>query len=143
MEKLVLNNISLNEIDAAANQILEFVDDIKVICLIGDLGAGKTTLTKILAKKLGVLGMVSSPTFSIVNEYETEKSEIIYHFDCYRVKDLEEALDFGIEEYLDSEYLCLIEWPEVINELLPNKKLRIEIEIESEDFRKITLFKYS
>ncbi len=143
MQKLVLNNISLDKINEAADQILGFVDDIKIICLIGDLGAGKTTLTKILAQKLGVLDMVSSPTFSIVNEYETKYSDIIYHFDCYRVKNLEEALDFGIEEYLDSNCLCLIEWPEVISDLLPDKLLNIQIDIESEGFRKITLLKFS
>lgn len=138
-----MTNVNLLTIDDTANQILEFVGDIKIVCLKGNLGAGKTTLSKVLSQKLGVTDTVSSPTFSIVNEYKTNENKLIYHFDCYRLKSIEEALDFGIEEYLDSNCLCIIEWPEIIEELLPDEKVNVSIEFVSDSERKIKLEKYN
>lgn len=98
----------------------------KTILFYGEMGVGKTTLIKELAKKIGVTESLSSPTFSIVNEYQVQNDKL-FHFDCYRIASEEEALDFGIEEYLDSEYWNLIEWPENIKNLLPKKSTIIEL----------------
>jgi len=94
----------------------------------GEMGAGKTTLIRFICAELGVQDEVSSPTFSLVNEYLTARKETIYHFDLYRLNTPEEALGFGIEEYLDSGKLCLIEWPGNLGEYLPSDASRIKIE---------------
>lgn len=98
----------------------------KIILFEGEMGAGKTTFIKALVKEIGSSDEVSSPTFSLVNEYEIPNGKI-FHFDLYRIKSEEEALDFGIEEYLDSGNLCLIEWPDKIRNLLPEKFHQIKI----------------
>ena len=98
-----------------------------VIAFYGSMGAGKTTLIKNLCHRMGVTDEVNSPTFAIVNEYVTEEGESVYHFDFYRIKKLEEAYDIGYENYFYSGYLCLIEWPEMIEPLLPEKYIRVEI----------------
>ena len=103
------------------------------------MGAGKTTLIKAGCRELGVLNTVQSPTFSIVNEYLTDVGETIYHFDCYRLKNGTEAYDIGVEEYLDSVNLCLIEWPDKIAELLPDKFIKISITQLSNGKRAIEL----
>lgn len=109
---------SLEEIDSVAQQILSA--NIKNIVLFhAGMGVGKTTLIKALAKQLGVQDMTSSPTFSLVNEYETENGDILYHFDLYRLNTEEEAYDMGIDEYFYSGNLCLIEWPEKTPNLVP------------------------
>lgn len=95
----------------------------------GEMGAGKTTLIKAICKELGVMATVQSPTFSIVNEYLTDKGETIYHFDFYRLKNETEALDFGIEEYFDSGNICLLEWAEKIESLLPENCFKISISL--------------
>jgi tRNA threonylcarbamoyladenosine biosynthesis protein TsaE len=92
------------------------------------MGAGKTTLTKAICEVLGVLHTVNSPTFALVNEYETMQNEVIYHFDFYRIKNTLEALEIGVYEYLDSGNLCLIEWSSKISSLLPSHYLQIDIE---------------
>lgn len=131
----ILKNISEIKIDDVINSILKIGEGIKVWTLTGNLGSGKTTLTKAILSKMGISDQVQSPTFSYVNIYDQK----IFHFDCYRLKSLEEALDFGIEEYLDSGKLCLIEWPEVIEELLPKPYLSIEIAYNQNDTRNYTL----
>ncbi|MBK6978509.1 MAG: tRNA (adenosine(37)-N6)-threonylcarbamoyltransferase complex ATPase subunit type 1 TsaE [Cytophagaceae bacterium] len=131
----MLKNISEIKIDDVINSILKIGEGIKVWTLTGNLGSGKTTLTKAILSKMGISDQVQSPTFSYVNIYDQK----IFHFDCYRLKSLEEALDFGIEEYLDSGKLCLIEWPEVIEELLPKPYLSIEIAYNQNDTRNYTL----
>jgi tRNA threonylcarbamoyladenosine biosynthesis protein TsaE len=98
----------------------------KTILFYGEMGVGKTTLIKEVAKHLGVDDMISSPTYAIVNEYELENDKL-FHFDCYRLESEEEALDIGIEDYLFSEHWNLIEWPEKIENLLPEKKTTIEL----------------
>ena len=97
------------------------------IIIIGYMGAGKTTFIKAICEELGVDDVVTSPTFAIVNEYVTEEGESVYHFDFYRIKKLEEAYDIGFENYFDSGNLCLIEWPEMIEPLMPEKYIRVEI----------------
>lgn len=131
----ILKNISEIKIDDVINSILKIGEGIKVWTLTGNLGSGKTTLTKAILSKMGISDQVQSPTFSYVNIYDQK----IFHFDCYRLKSLEEAMDFGIEEYLDSGKLCLIEWPEVIEELLPKPYLSIEIAYNQNDTRNYTL----
>ncbi|MDB2345727.1 tRNA (adenosine(37)-N6)-threonylcarbamoyltransferase complex ATPase subunit type 1 TsaE, partial [Flavobacteriaceae bacterium] len=92
-----------------------------VLVFEGSMGVGKTTLIHALCKELEILDTVSSPTFSLINEYKTKNGKSIYHFDCYRLETEEEAFDFGAEEYIDSGSLCLIEWPDRISSLLPSK----------------------
>lgn len=104
----------------------------------GEMGAGKTTVIKNLCTFMGVVDKVSSPTYSLVNEYQTELGEVVYHFDFYRINDEFEALDMGVEDYLNSSDLCLIEWPEKIQSLLPNKHLLIAIH-EIDGKRKMTI----
>lgn len=123
----------------AAHAILEALLTNKVAAFFGNMGAGKTTLIKEILKLAKVKDQVSSPTFSLVNEYETEDGKKIYHFDFYRIKHLEEAYDLGLEEYLYSENPCLIEWPEMIEDLLPEDHLKIIIRELPGGSRKITL----
>lgn len=112
----------------------------KILLFYGEMGAGKTTFIKAFCKVLGVEDNVSSPTFSIVNEYAYPEG-IIYHFDCYRLKNQTEALDLGMEEYLYSGNYCLIEWPEKIPDLLPENYLSISIEVQPDQQRKLTIAK--
>ncbi|GAB3937231.1 tRNA (adenosine(37)-N6)-threonylcarbamoyltransferase complex ATPase subunit type 1 TsaE [Larkinella terrae] len=121
---------SLAELDAVAGQLVAAGSSHSVWLFDGPMGAGKTTLIKAVCRQMGVLNTVQSPTFSIVNEYVTEKGEPIYHFDCYRLRDEEEALDSGLEEYIDSGERCLIEWPERIAGLLPPDAWTIHLEVE-------------
>lgn len=119
-----------------ANQILQSNPE-KIITFTGDMGVGKTTLIKEICAQLGVKNPTSSPTFSLVNEYNAENS-LIYHFDCYRLKSINEAFDMGIVEYLDSKYWCFIEWPEIIQNLLPTKHTSIKIELIDAKTRTLT-----
>lgn len=107
----------------------------KVILFEGEMGAGKTTFIKVLVEQMGTKDEISSPTFSIVNEYETEKGKV-FHFDMYRIKSEEEAMDFGIEEYLYSNHYCFIEWPSKIESLIPEEHHTIKI-IAEENSRTI------
>lgn len=115
--KWTINN--LEEIDRVAAEFLEYVGDRTIFALYGSMGVGKTTFVKAIGVCMGVEDDVSSPTFAIVNEYVTKNGESIYHFDFYRVNNISEALDFGYEEYFYSGRKCFIEWPEKIDELLP------------------------
>ncbi|WP_366183547.1 tRNA (adenosine(37)-N6)-threonylcarbamoyltransferase complex ATPase subunit type 1 TsaE [Flavobacterium ovatum] len=109
---------SLNEIESIAQKVLDTKPN-EVIIFHGEMGAGKTTFIKALAKKLGVTGSTSSPTFSLVNEYEAANNQLVYHFDFYRLKNEIEALDMGVDEYLYSGNWCFIEWAENIPNLIP------------------------
>jgi tRNA threonylcarbamoyladenosine biosynthesis protein TsaE len=126
----------LEEIDNVAQLILNQNPN-KVLLFNGNMGVGKTTLIKCLSKNLGVNGNTNSPTFSLVNEYQTNDNQIVYHFDCYRLKTEVEALDMGIDEYLYSGNWCFIEWPEKIESLIPEKCTTINIEILPNGFRKL------
>tara|TARA_Y100000739_G_scaffold120_1_gene105 strand:- start:5 stop:433 length:429 start_codon:yes stop_codon:yes gene_type:complete len=126
-----------NELDSIAQQILKHYK-IKVFLLFGKMGVGKTTFIKSLCKGLNVIDIVSSPTFSIVNQYLNKNNENIYHFDFYRTNNNEEIFDIGYEEYIYSSSYCFIEWPEKIESLLPNNYIKIEMTLE-EDKRIINI----
>src|SRR5882762_9720679 len=126
---------TLDELDSVVKELLVAGNPFRIWVFHGEMGAGKTTLIKGICKELGVTSVMTSPTFSIVNEYEG--NDIIYHFDCYRLKNENEAYDIGLEEYLDSGKLCLIEWPERIPSLLPASRFEIKLEIESPTHRRI------
>lgn len=129
------NNIGESKYPEIVKTLLEKYKGVKIWTFEGNLGAGKTTFIKAMLKALGYTDGVQSPTFSIVNEY----SDSVYHFDCYRLKSVYEALDFGIEEYLDSGKYCFIEWPEVIEPLLPDEVLKIKIEHTENNTRNIAI----
>lgn len=129
---------SLSEIETVATNLLLHLTS-KVILVNGEMGAGKTTMIKALCKALNSPDLVSSPTFSLINEYRTANNEPLYHFDCYRIESEEEAYDFGAEEYLHSGHLCFIEWSENIASLLPEESNALMIEKIDATTRKITL----
>lgn len=118
----------LSDLRQLARTIIQFAGSSRIILFKGELGSGKTTLIKNICNFLTVNEEVTSPTFSLVNPYQNEAGEKIYHFDLYRLESLEEAIDIGFEEYLDSGNWCLIEWPEVAEELIDGDRLIIEIE---------------
>lgn len=130
---------SLDQLAKVAQQIIEFSEDRNVWLFEGAMGAGKTTLIKAICQSFGVKENVSSPTFSLVNEYHNTKGEIFYHFDFYRIKSEEEASDIGVDEYFYSDDYCFVEWPSMIPSLLPEEYIQINIEIISETVRKISL----
>jgi tRNA threonylcarbamoyladenosine biosynthesis protein TsaE len=103
------------------------------------MGAGKTTIIKAICKALGAVDIVSSPTFTLVNEYRTSKGEILYHIDFYRIKKQEEVFDFGIEEYLAGESYCFMEWPELVEELLPEETINIRISVDENEQRTLLI----
>jgi tRNA threonylcarbamoyladenosine biosynthesis protein TsaE len=130
----------IEDLKQAATTLLAFAGDEKIFLFEGDMGAGKTTFIKVIAETLGVEDLVSSPTFSIVNEY-LGKNGRIYHFDFYRIKDVQEAYDIGYEEYFYSGDLCFVEWPEKIAALLPEHYIKIGIQVTGTDQRTISLAK--
>lgn len=130
MSTITLTNLS--ELPVVAKQLLQSFDGEKVVAFQGAMGAGKTTLIKALCEAMGVVDTISSPTFSIVNEYRTAKGEKIYHFDFYRIKSVDEAYDMGYEEYFYSKAFCFIEWPEKIEELMPLNYEKVRIELKGE-----------
>ena len=130
---------SVEALTEVSDYLISLRDEAEVIAFYGSRGAGKTTLIKNLCHRMGVTDEVNSPTFAIVNEYVTEEGESVYHFDFYRIKKLEEAYDIGYENYFYSGNLCLIEWPEMIEPLLPERYIRVEIQHgETDDERWIT-----
>jgi tRNA threonylcarbamoyladenosine biosynthesis protein TsaE len=132
---------SIDELKNAAEQLISLGGLEKIFLFYGDMGAGKTTLIKSLCESLGVKEPATSPTFSIVNEYQGESSKI-YHFDFYRLKNQSEALDLGYEEYFYSGNYCFIEWPEKIPDLLPDHYIRIDVQVVSDNERLLTFTKF-
>jgi len=130
---------SKDNLAAAADEFLQAIGDNTIIAFYGNLGAGKTTFTKAICDRLGVGDNVCSPTFTIVNEYRAENGEPVFHFDFYRIEKLQEALDLGLDEYFYSGGLCLMEWPEKIEELLPEETVKVYIEPIDEDTRRIKI----
>lgn len=136
---------SLDQLPEAAAALLAFLagnPTISTILFEGEMGAGKTTFIKAICHELGVTDYVSSPTFSIVNEYLTGSGQPVYHFDFYRINDEQEALNIGVFDYFDSGNLCLIEWPTKIPNLLPDHYLLVTIAGQANGQRKITLKQY-
>ena len=134
-KKVIINGLS--HIEDAAREFLSKKGDTPVIALYGEMGAGKTTFTKSLCKVLGVLDGVNSPTFTLINEYRTSDGETIYHFDFYRINKLEEVFDIGFEEFVESGNLCIIEWPEKIEQILPPDTLRVKISVLDDGKREL------
>ena len=132
---------TIDETEQLSNWLLEEFSDCKIFCFSGNLGAGKTTVIASLCKQLGTMDQVSSPTFSIVNQYSTANKPI-YHFDLYRLKNLEEAMDIGFEEYIYSGNYCFIEWPEKVTNILPQSLVvHCELSYLSMDKRKLSAWK--
>ncbi len=130
---------TLSDLHEAARAFIREMGDGSVFAFYGKMGAGKTTFIKALCEELGVDEVVTSPTFAIVNEYRSDSGELIYHFDFYRIKRIEEVYDMGYEDYFFSGALCFIEWPELVEELLPDDAVRVHIEEEADGSRTITL----
>ena len=125
---------TINELPQIAKSIIDYTDS-KILLFNGKMGSGKTTLIKEIVKQLGVDSNISSPTFSLVNEYLTNTNKLIYHFDFYRIENEEEALNIGVEEYFNANTWCLIEWPENVENLLPLDAVAIYIQIIDEHTR--------
>lgn len=130
---------SVDDLDKIAKEILKLKDD-RIVAFFGQMGAGKTTFIKTFCNLLDVIDNVTSPTFSIINEYKTKKGEMVYHFDFYRMKNLSEILDLGTEDYFYSGNYCLVEWPEIIGEMLPNHSLKVQIEVDESSGNRIFTF---
>ncbi len=128
---------TITQLSEAAKELLAFFGGEKTFLLFGDMGAGKTSLVKAICQELGVVEAVSSPTYAIVNEYETNTNYPVYHFDFYRLKTEIEALDLGLEEYLNSGSYCFIEWPEKISSFWPKRYVKLVLTILNETERAI------
>ena len=135
--RIVIHN--LREIDSAAARFLQEIGDARLIAFYAPMGAGKTTFTTALCRALGVdADAVSSPTFAIVNEYRTGAGESLFHFDFYRLGKASEALYIGFYDYIDSGCMCIMEWPENIEEILPEECLKVSISVQDDESRVVT-----
>lgn len=129
----------LADIKRAAKEFINAMNDRKVFAFYGSMGAGKTTFIKAICEEMGVEDVITSPTFAIVNEYTAENGEPIYHFDFYRIKKLEEVYDLGYEDYFYSGHVCFLEWPELIETLLPDDAVRVNITANDDGSRTVTM----
>ena len=129
---------NLDNIKEAASAFIQQIGDHQVFAFYGSMGAGKTTFVKAICEELGVEDVITSPTFAIINEYHAH-DDVIYHFDFYRIKKLEEVYDMGYEDYFYSGSLCFIEWPELIEELLPEDAVKVSIKENPDGSRTVTL----
>lgn len=129
---------NLEDLDRAAAEFLKEIGNNTLIAFYAPMGSGKTTFTTAICRNLGVTDPVGSPTFAIVNEYMRADGEPMYHFDFYRINKLSEAVEIGLYDYLDSGYLCLMEWPENIEELLPEETLKVSIHVNPDQSRTIS-----
>lgn len=129
----------IEDIREVAKKFVEEIGERKVFAFYGKMGAGKTTFIKALCEELGVEDVITSPTFAIINEYGTPDGQSIYHFDFYRIKKIEEVYDMGYEDYFYSGALCLIEWPELIEDLLPEDAVRVTINVLSDGKRELNI----
>jgi tRNA threonylcarbamoyladenosine biosynthesis protein TsaE len=138
-EEATYRSVTLEELEDVAEEVVGQINRAKVWLFEGDLGAGKTTFIKLIGDRLGVRDVMSSPSFSIVNEYETETGDKLYHFDFFRIKNEAEAADIGVEDYFYSGSPCFVEWPEKIPSLIPPVYANVKIEIENESHRTIAI----
>lgn len=139
--KKIIEIPSLADLSHAAEEFVESMGDATVFAFHGEMGAGKTTFINALSKALGVEeDITNSPSFSLVNEYRSDTTaELIYHFDLYRVENLEEAYDIGIEDYFDSGAVCLIEWPDIVNDILPNDTVDVYLTVNDDNTRTLVM----
>lgn len=137
--QLEISYSSLQELPEVAQKILDFTAPHKLFAIQGEMGAGKTTLIKELCKHLGVTSALSSPTYSIVNEYVSNAGQLVYHIDLYRLQTTEEAVSIGIEEYIYAGLYCFVEWPSIIAHMLPGDVVKIDIRV-SDGFRNLSIF---
>lgn len=137
MKQIKINSIS--DLEKAAVEFLSLMGSNKIFAFHGEMGAGKTTFIKAICMAMGVSENITSPTFSLVNEYRIPSGSFIYHFDCYRLKNIAEAYDIGTEEYFYSGNYCFIEWPEKIEELLPETTVAVTITVTDNNHRIVTL----
>lgn len=135
--EIKINNI--NSIGEAARDFIKEIGDRRVFAFYGKMGAGKTTFIKAVCEELGVEDVITSPTFAIVNEYGLPTGESLFHFDFYRIKKLEEVYDMGYEDYFYSGALCFIEWPELIEEVLPDDAVRVTITEAADGSRTVSI----
>ena len=139
----IINIRSLEEIGAAAQEFVQYISssDLQsnIFAFFGQMGAGKTTFIKAICQELGVADAVNSPTFTIVNEYKAAKGFPVYHFDFYRINKITKAYDIGIDEYFSGDGLCLIEWPEKIQEILPDDCFQVFVYVDEEGNRTIEI----
>lgn len=129
----------LSDLDTVAQKFIEKMDDKNVYAFYGEMGVGKTTFIKAICEALGVKETITSPTFAIVNEYKNEDGKPIFHFDFYRIKNLDEVYDFGYEDYFYSGNLCFIEWPELVETLLPDDVVKVQITVGDNEERLISI----
>lgn len=139
MQKGRIEIKTLQEISSSATEFLRIIGDKKVIAFYGSMGVGKTTFIKAVCELLGVVDIVNSPTFTIINEYATKSGEPLYHFDLYRIEKLDDVYNIGFEEYTESGFYCLIEWPQIAEQLLPDDTVKVLIEETGEGGRSLTI----
>ena len=133
MQEVTFEINNIEELSKVSELLIDWRDKSSIIAFYGNMGAGKTTLIKNLCAKLGVQDEVNSPTFALVNEYQTENLDSVFHFDFYRIKSLEEVFDIGYEDYFYGGNLCLLEWPELIDTLMPEHFIKVEITLGDTD----------
>lgn len=139
MKEHIITIKSLEEYPTAAREFIRFMDKGRLFAFYGKMGSGKTTLIKSICEELGVTDTINSPTFAIVNEYEDRDGNTIFHFDFYRIKSIAEVYNMGYEEYLYSNAYCFMEWPELVEELLPEECIRVEIEENADSTRTVKI----
>jgi tRNA threonylcarbamoyladenosine biosynthesis protein TsaE len=123
----------------AARELLKLCGNKKIFAFYGAMGAGKTTIIKAICEVLGAVDIVSSPTFTLVNEYKTSRGETLYHIDFYRIKKQEEVFDFGVEEYLTGDSYCFMEWPELVEDILPDDRVNVKITVANDERRTLII----
>jgi len=136
MKILIKNKKHLH---SAAKELLKHCGENKIFAFYGSMGAGKTTIIKAICEVLGAVDIISSPTFTLVNEYRTSGGKALYHIDFYRIKKQEEVFDFGVEEYLSGDSYCFMEWPELVEDILPPETVKVIITVDDNDQRTLLL----
>ena len=139
MKEHVIKINRLEEYPAAAKEFIKEMGEERIFAFYGSMGTGKTTFIKSICEEMGVTDAINSPTFAIVNEYKGGKGETIFHFDFYRIKSLAEVYNMGYEVYLYSDAICFMEWPELVEELLPADCIRVDIEENEDGTRTVTI----